>query len=711
MKRRINCALTVLFGVLAFGAGAQDLPHHDHEHDTLHVDEITISSNREQTLRRQAPALIDIATPRTMVATNAVCLAQTLDFMPGLRVEDNCQNCGFTQVRINGLDGHYSQILIDSKPIFSSLSGVYGLEQIPAEMIDRIEVMRGGGSALFGASAVAGVINIITKEATENGGGFGHMFSNYDFTRTFDNTTHAYASAVTRNHNAGIYLFAQDRHRDPYDRNGDAYSDLPKLRNLSVGLNAFVRPTRLSKLSVRYNIVNDEHRGGNNLGMQPHESNISEGAAHLIHSGHLDYHIDFGHQHVEAYTALQHIRRNSYYGGIGEGTPEERIDALKAYGYTTNFTLATGALWRYHFDKLWFMPASLTVGAEYNFDHLTDSIPGYAQYLHQDVHIGSVYAQNEWKNEKWSLLAGVRMDKHSLIRRPIFSPRVNIRYNPIRRLSLRVSYATGFRAPQTYDEDLHVSLAGGERIISTLAPDLKEERSHSVSLSADYCLYKGGVDVDLTGEGFYTYLKDIFAERRYEDAAGNEVSERYNAGRGYVTGIHGAVKVSWNRWISGQLGATWQVSRYTEPVEWSEDAAPEIRMLRTPNVYGYLIIESNPWRHLTLNVTGNFTGPMLVPHETEPPVLVKTQSFFVLNAQVSYDFHFKIQRKSEESFSVIQRPSDVGYNEIMLRLTAGVQNITNAYQPDLDYGVLRDAGYIYGPKQPRSVYLGFDVKI
>ena len=166
MKRRINYALTVLFGALALGAGGQDMPHHDHEHDTLHVDEITISANREQTLRREAPALIDIATPSTMAATNAVCLAQTLDFVSGLRVEDNCQNCGFTQVRINGLDGHYSQILIDSKLIFSSLNGVYGLEQIPAEMIGRIEVMRGGGSALFGASAVAGVINIITKEAT-----------------------------------------------------------------------------------------------------------------------------------------------------------------------------------------------------------------------------------------------------------------------------------------------------------------------------------------------------------------------------------------------------------------------------------------------------------------------------------------------------------------------------------------------------------------
>ena len=699
MKKTIYRALTVVFGVLSMGARAQDFPYH--HHDTLHVDEIIISSNREQTLRREAAALVSITTPRTMVATNAVCLAQTLDYVPGLRVEDNCQNCGFTQVRINGLDGHYSQILIDSKPIFSSLNGVYGLEQIPAEMIERIEVMRGGGSALFGASAVGGVINVITKEATKNGGGFGHTMGNLDFKKAFDNTTHAYASAVTRNNNAGVYLFAQDRHRSPYDRNGDGYSDLPKLRNLSAGVNAFIRPTRLSKLSLRYNIVSDEHRGGNHLNLQPHESNISEGASHLIHSGHLDYHIDFGHQHVEAYAALQHIRRNSYYGGIGEGSPEERLDALKAYGYTTNLTFATGALWRYHFDKLWFMPASLTLGAEYNYDDLADSIPGYGQHLRQRVHIGAVYAQNEWKNKHWSLLAGVRMDKHSLIKRPIFSPRVNIRYNPFRSLSLRVSYATGFRAPQTYDEDLHVSLAEGERIVSTLAPDLKEERSHSVSLSADYCLFRDGVDVDLTGEGFFTYLKDIFAERRYEDAAGNEVSERYNADRGYVAGVHGAMNVTWKRWIKAQLGATWQVSRYNKPLEWSEEAAPEIRMLRTPDIYGYLILESNPWRHLTFNVSANLTGPMLVPHETFEPVLEKTPTFFVLNAQISYDFHIRLQQKTNTTLP----------DETVLELTIGMQNITNAYQKDLDIGVLRDAGYIYGPKLPRSLYCGVNIRL
>ena len=102
-------------------------------------------------------------------STHATCLAQGLSFQPGVRVEDNCQNCGFTQVRINGLDGHYSQILMDSRPIFSALTGMYGLEQIPANMIERVEVVRRGGSALFGASAIGGTINIITKEPTRSG--------------------------------------------------------------------------------------------------------------------------------------------------------------------------------------------------------------------------------------------------------------------------------------------------------------------------------------------------------------------------------------------------------------------------------------------------------------------------------------------------------------------------------------------------------------
>ena len=112
---------------------------------------MVVSANRNETKRRLAPTLVKVLSPTVFEKTNSTTLAQA-GFPTGVRVENDCQNCGYSQVRINGMEGKYTQILIDSRPIFSALAGVYGLEQIPANMIERVEVIRGGGSALFGSS-------------------------------------------------------------------------------------------------------------------------------------------------------------------------------------------------------------------------------------------------------------------------------------------------------------------------------------------------------------------------------------------------------------------------------------------------------------------------------------------------------------------------------------------------------------------------------
>lgn len=125
----------------------------------------------------------------------------------------------------------------------------------------------------------------------------------------------------------------------------------------------------------------------------------------------------------------------------------------------------------------------------------------------QKINIIGSYFQNEWKNEHWGLLGGVRIDKHSLIRRPIFSPRVNIRYSPFRDLSFRAIYAKGFRAPQAFDEDLHIAVAGGKRIRIKLADNLREEKSHSFSASADWYHTFNNVSINLMAEGFYTIFE------------------------------------------------------------------------------------------------------------------------------------------------------------------------------------------------------------
>lgn len=138
------------------------------EEETIMTDEVVVSANRNETSRKVAPVVVNVMSNKLFETVNSNNLAKSLSYQSGLRVENNCQNCGFPQVRINGLEGPYSQILINSRPVMSALSGVYGLEQIPTNMIERVEVVRGGGSALFGANAVGGTINIITKDPVSN---------------------------------------------------------------------------------------------------------------------------------------------------------------------------------------------------------------------------------------------------------------------------------------------------------------------------------------------------------------------------------------------------------------------------------------------------------------------------------------------------------------------------------------------------------------
>lgn len=97
--------------------------------DALMLDQVVVTGSKSETKRRNNPALVSIATSKLLSCVSANSLADGLSFQPGVRVENDCQNCGFTQVRINGLDGHYSQILMNSRPVFSALTGVYGLEQ------------------------------------------------------------------------------------------------------------------------------------------------------------------------------------------------------------------------------------------------------------------------------------------------------------------------------------------------------------------------------------------------------------------------------------------------------------------------------------------------------------------------------------------------------------------------------------------------------
>jgi len=610
-------------------------------------------------------------------------VAQGLAFQPGVRVENNCQNCGFQQVRINGLDGQYTQILIDSRPIFSALAGVYGIEQLPANMVDRVEVMRGGGSALFGSSAVAGTINIITKEPVRNSAAISNVTTLIGGSSAMHNTTDINASIVSEDNKLGLAVFGQNTAKDAWDANADGFTELSKISGQTVGFRGYVKTGLYSKITAEYHHLEEFRRGGDNIDLPPHEAMIAEQTGHGINTGGLkfDWFSKDQKHRLNVFASLQHISRDSYYGAGMDPN---------ASGKTTDLTWVGGAQYVFKAGRCLFMPSDLTVGLEYNEDYLRDNMWGYDRVTDQTVRIASAYAQNEWKNEKWGILIGGRLDKHNLIDGIIFSPRANLRYNPSENVNLRASYSYGFRAPQAFDEDLHIDNVGGTVSMIRLAEDLTVEKSQSVSVSADLYRSWGEWQGNVLVEGFFTDLDDVFALRELGfNEEGILIKERHNESGARVFGGNLEGKIAWKDVFQLQAGVTLQNSRYKEARSWSDDVEATRRMFRTPDLHGYMTASYNPMKNLTLALTGTYTGSMLVEHHAgmlESNVTVETRDFWDMGFKAAYDF--KVYR----SFS--------------LQLNAGVQNMFNSFQNDFDSGADRDSGYIYGPTLPRNFFFG-----
>ena len=669
---------------ITVGSEYMAVVHFPLEEESFMVDEVVVSASRNEVSRREAPVVVNILSPKLFEAVNSVDIAKSLNFQSGLRVENNCQNCGFPQVRINGLDGPYSQILINSRPIISALGGVYGLEQIPTNMIDRVEVVRGGGSALFGANAVGGTINIITKDPISNSFQVSSMLSNFSG-KSWEQYMGANVSLVAKDNAYGIALYQSYRNRNPYDHDGDSFSELGLLNMNTFGFRAYYRPSQWSRLNMEYHTTNELRRGGNKFDLQPHQTDITEQTKHIINSGGVSYdHFWDGYKHkLSAYTSVQHTDRDSYYGA-------QRDTA--AYGKTNDLTWVAGAMYVGDYYRFLFAPSVFTAGLEYQNNSLHDRMLGYQRDMQQDVRIASAFVQNEWKLQDFTLLAGGRVDNHNLIDRPILSPRVNLLYKPKDSFQARLTYSTGFRAPQAYDEDLHVTAVGGEGVLIKLAEGLREERSNSYSGSVDYTTILGHWQANVLVEGFYTGLNDVFVlEDIGHDANGYAIKERRNGSGARVYGANLDAKFAHGKEAVFSLGFTAQRSRYTEAEEWA-DGQFATRMMRTPDYYGYFTFTSEPVKNFDFSLSGTYTGSMLVPHYAgyiEADRMEATPDFFDLNIKLNYTF-------------VLQ-------DHVKLQLNTGVQNILNHFQSDLDRGEWRDSGYFYGPTQPRTIFVGIKI--
>ena len=705
-NKKIYTLIVLVFGIY-YSVAQQDT--------TIELGEVIISGNRFEGLRKQSTTQVSLLKREVFTAQQSISIAEGLAFQSGLRVENNCQNCGFTQLRMNGLEGAYSQILVNNRPVFSALTQVYGLELIPASIIERVEVVKGGGSSLYGGNAIAGTLNIITRIPQENATEVS-TYTGLIGGKSWEQNDHINTSLVSKDKQKGMLLYGGHRDRQALDIDGDGFTELANMRATHIGAQGFWNVNKQNQLRIDALYINEFRRGGDRLNLRPNVVDIAEQLNHdLLQIGvQHDYQSNSNKWKINNYISAMHTKRGSYYGGLGGGrTAEDTLAASNAFGSTSDFTLIGGSALNYRVKTA----SILTVGAEFIYNQLEDEIPGYSKVTSQKALTSSAFVQYDMAlGKKWNLLTGLRLDyvqlegayqidnefRNNDLSVPVLSPRATLMYKPSSHQRVRMSYARGFRAPQVFNEDLHVDMAAGEPRFSILGDPIQVEISDAFTLSTDFDFYLFGKKTNWVSEVFFTELYNPFVSVTTDIQLlnGSLLEEVRNGTAAFVTGLNVELNQNISPALQWSAGFTLQLARYRESQAIYEDEEnPENSLfvsdfLRTPQNYGYARLKWLPSPKNAIDLTAQYTGSMQVARV----VNTDTELIQVINTEQFMDVHVRYTR------FVVQKSA---FN---MELNAGVVNIFNSFQREFDQGPERDAGFFYGPLRPRTIYLGLKAK-
>ncbi len=648
------------------------------------LNAVVVSGTRTDRRRLDSPVAVNVMTSTSFQVTQSNTLSEGLCFQPGLRMETDCQTCNYTQLRMNGLGGSYSQILIDNRPVFTPLMSLYSLEQIPASQIERVEVVKGGGSVLYGANAIAGTVNVLTKMPTKNEWSVAANSALIDG-QSLDHFFNGNASIINEEKTAGISLFTSHRSREQYDANGDGFSEMPVLRNNSLGFKTYLKPNAQHKLQLNGWSINEFRRGGNAFDLPADRADQSEERSQQVWVGGADYHFTpkNAKTNLNAYLSAQKTDRRHYTG----------IDQAEGWGNSDSKTW-TGGLQANRKLDYWGGTNSLTFGIEHQHDDTFDEIAAYNYLIDQVTNLTGLFLQSDWDlTPKLTLLSGLRLNKHNFLENIVATPRICALLKPLENLQIRASWAQGFKAPQAFETDMHIAFAGGGVSVIQVSPELVQETSNSFALSLDFNRFTAKYVYGFTLDAFRTRLFDAFVlVENGTDAKGNILLLRKNGGSSSVQGLTVEGRFNYDQKVQLETGFTLQTACFDSPVAWSAEVPGTKDFLRTPNRYGFFTLLFLPESKSNGSLSGVYTGSMKVPHFGGAPgigqdVLFNSPSFMELNAKLNHRIHLH---------SI----------ETDLEFSVGVQNIFNAYQSDFDLGKYRDSNYIYGPARPRTVFVG-----
>jgi outer membrane receptor for ferrienterochelin and colicins len=622
----------------------------------------------------EAPIRTDLITRAAVERQVKTTLAEAFQAaISGVRMEMNCQNCGFMQIRMNGLEGPYTQILEDGMPSYSGVTAVYGLEQIPASFVDQIEVVKGGSSALYGPGAVAGVVNLIRREPVENRYRI-DLMQGWHAGRP-ERQAGASAQLVNLPFGTSADLFYRGTNRVPVDRDGDGFSDLGKRKLETGGFGLFRRFfADTARLSVNGTVAEEFRRGGDQFDQAPHESFITEQIGSRRYTLAANWtHTVSPQTFYSARVSHAYFRRGTYYGAGMDPN---------AYGDTRNPLWVADSQVGHQSGR-----HALLGGYQVQWEHVEDIAPAYGRTYGGTFSNQGVYLQDEWRaGTRFTLLGGVRLDKSNQVERLILSPRAGVKFRFTPNLAWRATVSTGFRAPAVFDEDLHIAQVGGAGFVMQNDAQLREERSVSAVTGVDYAGTLRGRRYLVAANVFMTDLRDAFT--LVEDAVPEHAFRRLlrvNGPGANVSGVDIDANLQLTRTLKLRGAFTLQRARWKEP----EPQFGASNFFRTPVRFGFVGADWDLPAGIELSGTFDYTGSMQVPHYggfIAHDRLETTKPFYVFNAVVSRTF-------------------DLGERS-RVRMFFNLQNIGDTYQPDLDRGPSRDSGYVYGPAEMRRAVFG-----
>ena len=647
------------------------------------LEEVVVSGTLKPLSKNDSPVPIEVYGQNFFKANPTATVFEALENVNGIRPQLNCSICSTGEIRINGQEGSYTMVMIDGLPIVSGLSTVYGFSGIPQALIERIEIVKGPASSLFGSEAVAGVINLITQ-LPENSS----KISVDSFVSSWGevNTDLAYKYSLSKK-TTGLLGVNYFNYSYPIDKNEDGFTDLTMQNRISI----FNKFNHVNKFSIATRFVYEDRWGGQ-MNWLP-----------IYRGGDTVYGESIYTRRFELFGKYQFNKNLIFQFSFNDHNQDS------AYGNTIFNAYQTIGFGQIIWNKK-IVNNELLLGMAYRYTRYDDDTTATFNDLSQQnqasiTHLPGIFIQNQTQiNANNTLLLGFRYDRNS-IHGNIFTPRINYKINNYDKSStLRLSTGSGYRVTQVFTEQ-HAALTGAREVV--LLEDLNPERSWNANLNfvQKFFLKKGAI-IDFDLSLFTTHFSNKIIPDYDTDP--NKIIYDNLDGRSISNGLSLNANLLVQGGLRVNLGATY-IDTYAE-----ENGIKTMPYL-TERFQGVWKVEKK-WipNDLILDFTGTFTGRMRLPTLGDlDPRPSYSDPFSILNIQLT-----KIWNNSVESYGGIKN---------ILNFTPPRNSIARSFDPfdrqvafdgsgnalptpDNPYALTFDPTYVYTSNQGIRFFFGLRLK-